>query len=63
VPVRHPGHDLRRLLRGGASDAQIGEAVAGIWHGRSDRYSELRASLPPDPHKAAPRVEMSYIGG
>ena len=57
------GHDLRRLLRGGASDAQIGEAVAGIWQGRSDRYSELRASLPADAHKAAPRVEMSYIGG
>ncbi len=57
------GHDLRTLLRGGASDAQIGEVIAGIWHGRTDRYSELRASLPPDPHKAAPRVEMSYIGG
>ena len=57
------GHDLRALLRGGADDAQIGEAIAGIWQGRSDRYSELRASLPPDTEKAAPRVEMSYIGG
>ena len=57
------GHDLRALLRGGADDAQIGEAIAGIWQGRSDRYSELRASLPPDTKKAAPRVEMSYIGG
>ena len=57
------GHDLRTLLRGGAGDAQIDGAIAGIWHGRSDRYSELRASLPPDPHPAAPRVEMSYIGG
>jgi len=57
------GHDLRALLRGGASDEEIAGAVAGIWRGRSDRYSELRASLPPDTQKAAPRIEMSYIGG
>jgi len=57
------GHDLRVLLRGGASDAQIAGAMAGIWQGRTDRYSELRASLPPDSRKAAPRIEMSYIGG
>ena len=57
------GHDLRALLRGGADDAQIGDAIHGIWQGRGDRYSELRASLPLDTEKAAPRVEMSYIGG
>ena len=57
------GHNLRALLRGGADDAQIGDAIHGIWQGRTDRYSELRASLPPDTEKAAPRVEMSYIGG
>ena len=57
------GHDLRALLRGGASDGQISGAIAGIWAGRDDRYSELRASLPPDTQKAAHRIEMSYIGG
>ena len=57
------GHDLRALLRGGASDEDIASAVAGIWQGRTDRYSELRASLPPDTQAAAPRIEMSYIGG
>ncbi|MCZ2105514.1 MAG: GTP 3',8-cyclase MoaA [Comamonadaceae bacterium] len=57
------GHDLRALLRGGASDEQIARAVAGIWQGRDDHYSELRASLPPDTQKAAHRIEMSYIGG
>lgn len=59
------GHDLRALLRGGASDAAISDAIAGIWQGRSDRYSELRASLPPDSGDGpgAPRIEMSYIGG
>ncbi|MEK8050487.1 GTP 3',8-cyclase MoaA [Ideonella sp. DXS22W] len=59
------GHDLRTLLRSGASDADITSALAAVWAGRSDRYSELRAGLPADA-PAAPggrRVEMSYIGG
>jgi GTP 3',8-cyclase len=54
------GHDLRGLLRSGADDADLASALAGIWGARSDRYSELRNSLPGAP---APRVEMSYIGG
>jgi len=58
------GHDLRPMLRGGADDAQITSAIADIWHGRSDRYSELRALRGPDSDASAPRrVEMSYIGG
>ena len=63
------GHDLRALLRGehGAkfSDEQISSAVARIWHKRDDRYSELRAALPPDTQigDGKKRVEMSYIGG
>ncbi|MES2187722.1 MAG: GTP 3',8-cyclase MoaA [Pseudomonadota bacterium] len=58
------GHDLRALLRGGAADGEIAEAIAGIWQGREDRYSALRASLPAEPAaSAARRVEMSYIGG
>ena len=60
------GHDLRSLLRGGASDADITSAIGHIWQGRSDRYSELRGTLPADttPGSAATRrVEMSYIGG
>ncbi|MDO9479106.1 MAG: GTP 3',8-cyclase MoaA [Hydrogenophaga sp.] len=62
------GHDLRALLRNNdSSDEQISGAVAHIWQGRSDRYSELRAALPPDsadlPSNGARRVEMSYIGG
>ncbi|WCM91328.1 GTP 3',8-cyclase MoaA [Acidovorax sp. NCPPB 2350] len=58
------GWDLRALLRGGASDADMAGAIAGIWQGRADRYSELRGTLPPDAGAAtARRVEMSYIGG
>jgi cyclic pyranopterin phosphate synthase len=57
------GYDLRTLLRGGASDEAIASAIAPIWQQRSDRYSELRSSLPADSGGGARRVEMSYIGG
>jgi len=59
------GHDLRSLLRGGSSDAEIASAIAAIWHLRGDRYSELRSQTQ-DQGLAAPaprKVEMSYIGG
>lgn len=57
------GYDLRALMRGGASDEQLDAAIAAIWQGRDDHYSELRASLPPDTREGVRRVEMSYIGG
>ncbi|SFD53083.1 GTP 3',8-cyclase MoaA [Paracidovorax konjaci] len=58
------GWDLRTLLRGGADDTEMAAAIAGIWQGRTDRYSELRGLLPADAGVAAARrVEMSYIGG
>ncbi|MGH8034663.1 MAG: GTP 3',8-cyclase MoaA, partial [Lysobacterales bacterium] len=60
------GHDLRALLRSGYADEQIAAAVGLIWQARGDRYSELRAALPPDASPAdsgLKRVEMSYIGG
>jgi cyclic pyranopterin phosphate synthase len=53
------GHDLRALLRGGASDAEISAAIGGIWRVRDDRYSELRTAET----AALPKVEMSYLGG
>jgi cyclic pyranopterin phosphate synthase len=58
------GYDLRELLRGGATDEQLTTAVAAIWQGRTDRYSELRATLPPEAlAQMGKRIEMSYIGG
>lgn len=57
------GHDLRALVRGGASDAEIATAIAGIWQVRTDRYSQLRGSGTAVPASDTPRVEMSYIGG
>jgi GTP 3',8-cyclase len=53
------GHDLRGVVRGGANDAELREAIATIWRARSDRASELRA----EGGLSGPRVEMSYIGG
>jgi len=59
------GWDLRGLMRGDATDEQLSQAIADIWHGRNDRYSELRASLPrkDDDGDGPRRIEMSYIGG
>jgi cyclic pyranopterin phosphate synthase len=53
------GHDLRALVRSGASDEELREAIRGVWGARKDRYSELRSRAT----KGSPRVEMSYIGG
>jgi cyclic pyranopterin phosphate synthase len=57
------GYDLRALVRGGASDADLASAIGHIWQGRGDRYSELRSTLGPDTSTGGRRVEMSYIGG
>jgi len=53
------GHDLRALVRGGASDDELVSAVAEVWGRRTDRYSELRSSET----SGLQKVEMSYIGG
>jgi len=53
------GHDLRALLRGGASDQDIARHLTSIWSDRADRYSEART--PASTRQA--KVEMSYIGG
>jgi len=53
------GYDLKSLLRAGAADAAIADAVAGIWQRRADRYSEIRTAETARGRK----VEMSFIGG
>ena len=53
------GHDLRAVIRGGASAEELAAAVQTVWGSRSDRYSELRSAATAD----LPKVEMSYIGG
>jgi len=53
------GYDLRQMLRAGAGDSEISAAIGRIWHGRADRYSELRS----DATVGLRKIEMSYIGG
>jgi cyclic pyranopterin phosphate synthase len=66
------GTDVRALVRGGASDAEILSLVTDVWRARDDRYSDLRtlATRTEKPMRvlrvmaADPgRVEMSRIGG
>ena len=54
------GIDFRTLLRDGtSSDDDIAALLAGLWHVRTDRYSEIRTAETAKLRK----VEMSYIGG
>jgi len=55
------GVDLRGPLRAGATDDELFELIRGIWSGRRDRYSELRASM--RDATGLHKVEMNYIGG
>lgn len=53
------GHDIRALLRDGATDDDVVGALRSIWEARGDRYSEIRSEATAGWQK----VEMSYIGG
>ena len=53
------GYDLKRLVRGGADDAILRDAMSAIWQQRADRYSEIRTAETAKGRK----VEMSFIGG
>jgi len=53
------GHDLRALVRSGATDEEITHAIASVWTDRTDRYSDLRSEQTAGLHK----IEMSFIGG
>jgi cyclic pyranopterin phosphate synthase len=53
------GHDLRALVRAGATEDDLETELRKVWGARNDRYSELRSAATAD----LPKVEMSYIGG
>jgi cyclic pyranopterin phosphate synthase len=53
------GHDLRRVLRAGASEDELVTQLRSIWGRRADRYSEVRHGHT----RRHPKIEMSYIGG
>lgn len=61
------GHDLKALLRGGASDGEISRSISGIWSKRVDRYSDERLEAmnssrgyQAGEHK---KIEMIRLGG
>jgi cyclic pyranopterin phosphate synthase len=53
------GHDLRALIRDGASDAELRHRLETIWGARTDRYSELRTEETAGQRK----IEMYRLGG
>src|SRR5215217_951716 len=53
------GFDLRALLRDGATDEELSQAITRVWGRRADRYSEIRS----ENTVSLPKVEMSHIGG
>lgn len=56
------GHDIKKLLRMGASDEELAEFIVEVWQGRKDRYSEERLLLLQ--RGSVPRkVEMFKVGG
>ncbi|HET9296856.1 MAG TPA: GTP 3',8-cyclase MoaA, partial [Candidatus Binatia bacterium] len=60
------GHDVKGLLRGGATDEEISNFIVAIWEKRADRYSAERlealrsANYDPKNHK---KIEMISLGG
>ncbi len=60
------GHDLKALIRGGASDAELKEKITSIWQMRTDRYSEERLEAMRSgvyQAKAHKKLEMIVLGG
>lgn len=58
------GHDLKTLLRDGATDEALRDRIHQIWSRRTDRYSEERtAALRAGRFVPAEKVEMFRIGG
>jgi len=61
------GFDLKSVMRKGASDDEINQAIAGLWTSRADRYSDLRwerlkSGLGYEP-RAHKKIEMITLGG
>ena len=61
------GHDLKQLLRNGASDLEIVERVRSIWRRRTDQYSENRLAAGQSNSLSRtisyPKLEMINLGG
>ncbi len=54
------GFDLRELIRNGATDDELSDAIKNVWERRTDRYSDERTE---ETAKNRTKINMSYIGG
>jgi cyclic pyranopterin phosphate synthase len=61
------GYDIKALMRRGASDAELTDAIGALWSARADRFSDDRwkhlqsgAPYKPESHK---KIEMITLGG
>jgi cyclic pyranopterin phosphate synthase len=61
------GHDLKAMMRAGASDRELSDRISEVWRGRTDRFSDERLEAlqssrgyQPDSHK---KIEMIKLGG
>src|SRR5262249_57543083 len=61
------GHDLKALMRSGATDAELADRITSVWRNRTDRFSDERLEAlqsaqgyEPDAHR---KIEMIRLGG
>lgn len=57
------GYDLRSLMRRGADDVFLLQAIKRVWEHRLDRYSDERSEADPAQQTRQGKINMSYIGG
>jgi GTP 3',8-cyclase len=61
------GHDLKSLIRSGATDEQLIELISSVWSSRTDRYSDERLAAMKSPEGYQPKqhhkIEMITLGG
>lgn len=61
------GHDLKSLMRSGATDEQLLELISSVWSSRTDRYSDERLAAMKSPEGYQPKrhhkIEMITLGG
>lgn len=61
------GHDLKSLIRTGATDEQLIELISSVWSKRTDRYSDERLAAMNSRQgyqpKAHHKIEMITLGG
>jgi cyclic pyranopterin phosphate synthase len=61
------GHDLKGLMRSGATDDELIDVISQVWRNRSDRYSGERLEAMNSPQGYQPKehrkIEMITLGG